>query len=119
MTQTTVTAQLLSDLRMQFKHLKECSGTRKTKDGGSKMCPSCENGVKLFARAPLHILSQILSEPVYPARVEMVTLIVDSTFRRGTHNTKRSRADLAAGMQLLKDYKDNGGKLRTSTPLSL
>jgi len=49
----------------------------------------------------------------------MLTLLVDSTFNRGTHTSKRSQADKAVGMRLLKDYQDSGGKLRTSTPLDL
>ena len=118
MTQDDKIKQLLSDVRMQFKHVQACSGTRK-KAGMTIPCPLCEHGMKLFSEVPGYLLAEVLSEPIFPVEIQMVTLIVDSTFNRGTHNTKRAQADCAAGMRLLKDYQDSGGKLRTSTPLSL
>jgi len=118
MSNKAVIDQLLADVRMQFKHTRECSGTRK-RNGTTIPCPSCEHGIYLFKMVPAHLLSQILTEPVYGARVQMLTLLVDSTFNRGTHTSKRSQADKAVGMRLLKDYQDSGGKLRTSTPLDL
>lgn len=88
-----------------FNHLRRCN--KKAED-----CRICAQIQTFFSLLPLHHLTEALTEPsATPATFSFGTLIMDSTFERGTHRSQRGLRDQAAGMMLLKYYEEEGGKL--------
>lgn len=79
-------------------------------------CKVCIDNLAWFNQLPPDILSLCLQEPyTTEARFSLASLIVESTFERGTHKGKRARRDLICGMHLLKFWQDElGGKLPRS-----
>lgn len=92
--------------RAAFSHTQRCN--KKAED-----CKLCEQIQKFFSLLPLHHLSDAMAEPApQEATFSLATLIMESTFERGTHRSARGLRDKAAGMSLLRYYeKELGGKL--------
>lgn len=92
-----------------FNHLRRCN--KKAED-----CRICAQIQMFFSLLPLHHLSEALVEvPATPATFSFGTMIMDSTFERGTHRSQRGLRDKAAGMMLLKYYEEEGGRLGAGT----
>lgn len=116
-------AQTLTVVNVIHAHARKCDGTITIKvtdpDTGEvqkfkEPCKICVTNTKRLGEIPAPILSECLAEvPPPPAMFCLATLILESTFERGTHNTHRAMRDRTAGMVLLKEYQDMGGKLKT------
>jgi hypothetical protein len=120
----TITAMAHTHYRHGGKKGQACNGTISTKEIDpitekevkiTLPCQSCIHHTERLGTIPIQFLSECLSEPPSPpARFSMATLLLESVLERGTHKSRRGQRDFIAGMKLLKDYQDLGGKLNVS-----